>query len=93
LSVNKIFSGQASKAREAFNKADQELSRLRTDKQQNERNTAKIFDVKGFGIEGEWKKLDNTCIEFDDGDYIYETCLFNEAKQKPKKSGTTQSLG
>ncbi|KAF7776453.1 hypothetical protein Agabi119p4_4846 [Agaricus bisporus var. burnettii] len=86
-------SAKATKAREAFNKADQELRQLQTDKQQSEREAAKIFDVKHFGAEGAWKKLDNTCIEYDDGDYIYETCFFKESKQKPKGSGITQSLG
>lgn len=76
-----------------FNKADQELRQLQTDKQQSEREAAKIFDVKHFGADGAWKKLDNTCIEYDDGDYIYETCFFKESKQKPKGSGITQSLG
>ncbi|EKM82097.1 hypothetical protein AGABI1DRAFT_35773 [Agaricus bisporus var. burnettii JB137-S8] len=84
---------KATKAREAFNKADEELRQLQTDKQQSEREAAKIFDVKHFGAEGAWKKLDNTCIEYDDGDYIYETCFFKESKQKPKGSGITQSLG
>jgi len=49
--------------------------------------------VDGYGREGEWKKLEGTCLEKDTGEYTYEVCLFDEARQKPNKGGTTFSLG
>ncbi|KAJ7229083.1 glucosidase II beta subunit-like-domain-containing protein [Mycena pura] len=82
-----------SKAREALNNAESALNRAKKDKKEAEEDLSEIFDVEGFGAEGEWKKLDNTCLELDTGEYTYEVCMFNEARQKPNKGGTTHSLG
>ncbi|KAF9448372.1 hypothetical protein P691DRAFT_800879 [Macrolepiota fuliginosa MF-IS2] len=86
-------SADSSRARQAFSDAENQLKKLQEEKKNSEADIAEIFDAEGFGPDGEWKKLDGTCLEFDTGDYIYETCLFNEAKQKPKNGGTTYSLG
>ncbi|KAJ3567750.1 hypothetical protein NP233_g6158 [Leucocoprinus birnbaumii] len=86
-------SADSSRARQAFNDAENNLKSIQKEKKDAEEAITKIFDVKSFGVDGEWKKLENTCLEYDTGEYIYETCLFNEAKQKPKNGGSTFSLG
>lgn len=66
---------------------------MKEEKKNAEEDVQDIFSADGFGLEGEWKKLDGTCLEYDSGDYTYEVCLFEEAKQKPKSGGMTHSLG
>ncbi|KXN92860.1 Glucosidase 2 subunit beta [Leucoagaricus sp. SymC.cos] len=83
----------SSRARQAFTDAENNFKKLQKEKKETEDDILKIFDVEGFGAEGEWKKLDGNCLEYDNGEYIYETCLFKEAKQKPKNGGMTYSLG
>lgn len=46
-----------------------------------------------FGPEGEWKKLEGSCVEKDLGEYTYELCFFGEAKQRSNRGGSTNSLG
>ncbi|KAF7331712.1 hypothetical protein MKEN_00051000 [Mycena kentingensis (nom. inval.)] len=82
-----------SKARQAFNDADNALNKVKKEKKQAEDDLSEIFDAEGFGAEGEWKKLDNTCLELNTGEYTYEVCMFNEVKQKPNNGGQTYSLG
>ncbi|KAJ7067907.1 glucosidase II beta subunit-like-domain-containing protein [Mycena amicta] len=86
-------SGDTSKARQALNDAESALSRAKKEKKEAEEDLSEIFDVEGFGAEGEWKKLDNTCLELNTGEYTYEVCMFEEARQKPNKGGQTFSLG
>jgi hypothetical protein len=31
--------------------------------------------VEGFGKNGEWKKLEGTCLEKDTGEYVSSSCL------------------
>lgn len=88
-----FFIADSSRARQAFNDAENGLKKLQQEKKETEEDVSKIFDIKGFGADGEWKKLHNTCLEYDTGEYIYEACLFNEAKQKPKNGGMNYSLG
>ncbi|KAG1753222.1 glucosidase II beta subunit-like-domain-containing protein [Suillus lakei] len=52
-----------------------------------------LFDPDGFGSEGEWKKLDGMCLSKDTGEYTYEVCLFDEARQIPNSGGSSFSLG
>lgn len=93
LTLILVVTADASRARQAFTDAENELRKLRDEKKNTEEDISEIFDVEGFGADGEWKKLDGTCLEYDTGEYIYEACLFNEAKQKPKNGGMTYSLG
>ncbi|KAF7301624.1 hypothetical protein MIND_00727900 [Mycena indigotica] len=86
-------SGDTSKARQALNDAESALNRVTRQKKEAEDDLSEIFDVDGFGAEGEWKKLDNTCLELNTGEYTYEICMFDEARQKPNKGGQTFSLG
>ncbi|KAF8811886.1 hypothetical protein BYT27DRAFT_7183488 [Phlegmacium glaucopus] len=83
----------SSLARQALTDAEHELEKLISDKEKAENDALEIFNVHGFGAEGEWKKLDKSCLEKNTGDYTYEVCLFEEAKQKPNNGGTTFSLG
>lgn len=80
-------------ARQALTNAENELRKIVKEKEDAEGDIEEIFSVEGFGAEGEWKKLDGTCLEHNAGDYIYEACLFNEAKQKPVNGGASFSLG
>ncbi|KAI0773737.1 endoplasmic reticulum protein [Fomes fomentarius] len=82
-----------SKAQKALNDAEHSLSLTKKDKEDKERDLARLYDPEWFGAQGEWKKLDRTCLAKEVGDYIYEVCLFDEARQKPLKGGSTFSLG
>ncbi|TFK43050.1 glucosidase II beta subunit-like-domain-containing protein [Crucibulum laeve] len=83
----------SSRAHQALTDAETNLATMKNEKKTAEEDVAEIFDVEGFGAEGEWKKLDGLCLEKNTGDYTYEVCLFEEAKQKPNNGGTTFSLG
>jgi len=91
-SVSREKSEQAASALKAFNDADSELSKLRREKSDTEKSLSDLFDPKQFGAQGEWKKLENTCLSQESGDYVYEICLFGAATQKPK-SGANHNLG
>ncbi|KAF9004765.1 endoplasmic reticulum protein [Cyathus striatus] len=96
LGISNLESSAAadsSRAQQALSEAETQLSRVRRDKKKAEEDLSEIFIVEGFGAEGEWKKLDGTCLEKNTGDYTYEVCLFNESKQKPNNGGQTFSLG
>ncbi|KAF8991406.1 hypothetical protein BDZ89DRAFT_973841 [Hymenopellis radicata] len=84
---------KATHAQQALNDAKNSLRKVEKEKQTAEEDLQKISDSITFGPQGEWKKLDGTCLEKDVGDYTYEVCLFGASKQKPKKGGTTFNLG
>lgn len=86
-------SSGSSAAREAAKEAEHSLSLAREEKRSAEQEHAELFDVEGFGAEGEWKKLQGLCLDRVQGDYTYEVCLFDEARQKPNRGGSTFSLG
>ncbi|KAL5508480.1 hypothetical protein ACEPAH_6099 [Sanghuangporus vaninii] len=86
-------SSGTSKARTAFHDAERELNKIRKEKENAQRELARLFDPEWFGAEGEWKKLDGQCLSKDTGEYTYEVCLFGEARQKPNKGGSNFSLG
>ncbi|KAJ9094012.1 hypothetical protein QFC20_006992 [Naganishia adeliensis] len=46
-----------------------------------------------FGPEGEWKKLEGTCIDREQGDYTYTLCFFGKVTQRSNKDGATHHLG
>ncbi|KAH9938712.1 endoplasmic reticulum protein [Fomitopsis serialis] len=52
-----------------------------------------LISPEWYGLEGEWKKLDGMCLTKDTGEWVPRFCLFGEAKQKPNKGGSFQSLG
>ncbi|OCH95878.1 endoplasmic reticulum protein [Obba rivulosa] len=82
-----------SRAQQAAKEADNALGHIKQDKQKAQEELSRIFDPEWYGLEGEWKKLHGTCIDKDTGDYTYEVCFFEEAKQKPNKGGASHSLG
>lgn len=86
-------SADTSRAQQALKDAEQSLGRMKQDKQKAQEELGRLFDPEWYGPEGEWKKLHGTCIEKDTGDYTYEVCFFEDAKQKPNKGGSSHSLG
>ncbi|EJF63088.1 endoplasmic reticulum protein [Dichomitus squalens LYAD-421 SS1] len=82
-----------SKAQKTLSDAEHSLNLARREKEDKERELSRLFDPEWYGPDGEWKKLAGTCIEKEFGDYVYEVCLFDEARQKPLKGGQTFSLG
>ncbi|KAH7875968.1 endoplasmic reticulum protein [Lentinula edodes] len=82
-----------SRSRQVLTDAENELNKVKKDKENAENDLKEIFNIHGYGLEGEWKKLDGTCLRTENGDYTYEVCLFGEAKQIPNKGGSTFSLG
>ncbi|KAG1739894.1 glucosidase II beta subunit-like-domain-containing protein [Suillus paluster] len=86
-------SAESNRARVALSDAEHSL-KLTHDEQRNANEDLQdLFDPEGFGPEGEWKKLDGLCLSKDTGDYTYEVCLFDEARQKPNSGGSGFSLG
>lgn len=86
-------SADTSKARKAFTDAEHSLNLAKQERQKAEEELSRLFDPEWFGSEGEWKRLQGACLSKDTGEYTYEVCLFDEARQKPNKGGSTQSLG
>ncbi|KAJ3857201.1 glucosidase II beta subunit-like-domain-containing protein [Lentinula lateritia] len=82
-----------SRSRQVLTDAENELNKVKKEKENAENDLKEIFNIHGYGLEGEWKKLDGTCLRTENGDYTYEVCLFGEAKQIPNKGGSTFSLG
>jgi len=96
LGVVKGSSNAASdvtKARERLIEAERNLNSAKEQLETASTDLNNLFDPAGYGAEGEWKKLHNTCLSKESGDYVYEVCLFEEAKQKPIHGGSTFSLG
>lgn len=58
-----------------------------------EETLEQIGNKHWFGPEGEWKKLDGTCVDTVAGDYTYELCFFGKATQKSNKDHTSNNLG
>ncbi|KAJ3889220.1 glucosidase II beta subunit-like-domain-containing protein [Lentinula edodes] len=86
-------STDTSRSRQVLTDAENELNKVKKEKENAENDLKEIFNIHGYGLEGEWKKLDGTCLRTENGDYTYEVCLFGEAKQIPNKGGSTFSLG
>lgn len=57
-----------SKARTAFQHAENELRNKRNDKDDAEQELLSLFDPEWFGRDGVWKKLDELCLEKDTGE-------------------------
>jgi len=80
-------SEETKKARDAFNSAEKALNEARQGKEADEAALRRLFAEDGFGRDGAWKKLENTCLSKDNGDYTYEVCLFGAATQKATRGG------
>jgi protein kinase C substrate 80K-H len=57
-----------SRARQALQDAESALNKVKREKETAEKDIQKIFDPTMFGAEGEWKKLDGTCLEHPSGE-------------------------
>lgn len=65
---NSSQSTDTSKARNAFQKAENSLNIAKKEKEQADKDLARLFDPEWYGKEGEWKKLDGLCLEKDTGE-------------------------
>ena len=59
-----------SKTQKALNDAEHSLSLTKKELEDKQRDLARLFDPEWFGAEGEWKKLDHTCIEKEVGECV-----------------------
>ncbi|BEJ14197.1 hypothetical protein CspHIS471_0313710 [Cutaneotrichosporon sp. HIS471] len=80
-------------ARERFNAAERELNTVRSAITSAEETLEQIGNKHWFGPDGEWKKLDGTCVDTIAGDYTYELCFFGGATQKSNKDHSSNNLG
>ncbi|KIK33935.1 hypothetical protein CY34DRAFT_813259 [Suillus luteus UH-Slu-Lm8-n1] len=86
-------SAESNRARVALSDAEHSLKLTQDEQRTANEDLSDIFDPDGFGPEGEWKKLDGMCLSKDTGEYTYEVCLFDEARQIPNSGGSGFSLG
>ena len=68
--AHELLSADSSRALQQLTDAERELESLISDKEKVEGEALEIFNVHGFGAEGEWKKLDGTCLEKDAGECV-----------------------
>ncbi|CAE6425304.1 unnamed protein product [Rhizoctonia solani] len=80
-------------ARNAHNSAANALRNSERELKENEEALTKLEDGGHFGKDGEWKKLDGTCLEKDTGEYTYSVCLFGSATQKSNRDHSSNNLG
>ena len=64
---------EATQARQAFSNAEHSFKLAVEEKTKAEKDLNDLFSADGFGIEGEWKKLENTCLELDTGECVFES--------------------
>lgn len=60
----------ATHARQALTDAEAALASAKAEKKKAEEGAAELFNIHGFGAEGEWKKLDGTCLEKNTGECV-----------------------
>jgi protein kinase C substrate 80K-H len=58
----------SSRARKAFEDAEDSLKFTKNENKNAVEDLARLFDVDGYGSQGEWKKLEDTCLEKDGGE-------------------------
>jgi protein kinase C substrate 80K-H len=68
MSYHTDFGLEAAAALRAFNDAEGELSKLRSNKKETEETLTELFDPRHYGAQGEWKKLENLCLEREFGE-------------------------
>ena len=91
LVVSKALTSDVSAAREKHSKISGEVHDLRSKVNQNSDTLSKLNEH--YGPDGEWKKLEGTCVSQVAGDYTYELCFFGQATQKSNKDGSSNNLG
>ena len=57
-----------SKAKQALSDAERVLGTARSDVEKHRSDLSRIFDPTWFGKDGEFKKLDGTCLEKESGE-------------------------
>ena len=62
------FPPDTSKSRQALQSAEKALSKVEKDKKDADEQLAKLSDPAGYGTEGEWKKLQDLCVEREMGE-------------------------
>ena len=65
------YEADSSRAHQALTDAEAELERVKNERTTAEGDIAEIFNIHGFGADGEWKKLDGTCLETEVGEWVY----------------------
>ena len=60
----------ATQAQQAFHEAEHSLKLSVEEKTKAEEELADLFSAEGFGLSGEWKKLEGDCLELDTGEYV-----------------------
>lgn len=65
-----FFHAETNEARNAFNEADSKLKSLVNQKKDDEEELIELFDVEGFGRQGEWKKLQDLCLSLEAGELV-----------------------
>lgn len=66
-----------SQSRQVFNDAEHSLKLAKKELETAKFDLEALFDVTGFGPEGEWKKLDGLCLEKDTGEYVVVYVFFS----------------
>jgi protein kinase C substrate 80K-H len=61
---------EAAKAREILNDAEKNLNVAQKHLEEVKEELLDLFDPTGYGAEGGWKKLHNTCLKKDTGEYV-----------------------
>ncbi|KAI0737137.1 endoplasmic reticulum protein [Irpex lacteus] len=74
-----------SRAKQALDEAERSLATATREKSKSEESLSRLFNPEWFGRDGEFKKLDNTCLEKNTGDYTYEVCLFRRGKAETQQ--------
>ncbi|KAF8609488.1 hypothetical protein BDV93DRAFT_145846 [Ceratobasidium sp. AG-I] len=80
-------------ARNAHNSALNNFNQAERELKEAQESLNKLEGGGHFGKDGEWKKLDGTCLEKDTGEYTYSVCLFGAATQKSNKDHSSHNLG
>ncbi|ORX35023.1 glucosidase II beta subunit-like-domain-containing protein [Kockovaella imperatae] len=88
---NSAEAPHVSAAREKHRNLSNELSKWRNEISGAQQTLGDM--ASKFGPDGEWKKLDGTCIDKVAGDYTYELCFFGRASQKSNKDSSSNHLG
>jgi protein kinase C substrate 80K-H len=64
------FTTESNSARKALSEAEHSLKLTRDEAKDANQDILDLFDPDGYGVEGEWKKLDDLCLKKDTGEYV-----------------------
>lgn len=81
-----------SEARKVYNDVQRDLTSLESSVTST-RSTLDRLASGEYGPQAEWKKLENTCISKEQGDYTYELCWLGRATQRSNRDGASHHLG